>query len=263
MNHLRHGTESRIGAALALGALILAVAWAAIPAHAQTYKVIYNFGTHTGDPVTPGAGPDFIAQGRDGNFYSMSWQGGSDRGAAFKITPSGRLTVLANFIISNGDYPIGGLNLGTDGSLYGTTNQGGDPTCNQGFGCGTVMKITPAGKLTTLFVFPADNSNGSYPGGAPIEGTDGNFYGTTSVGLGGSTLYKMTPSGKMTLLHQFNTTDGNGVEAGLVQGTDGNFYGGSFSGGTGGDGVLYKVTAAGVFTVLHNFVGSDGISAWG
>jgi uncharacterized repeat protein (TIGR03803 family) len=170
----------------------------------------------------------------------MSWQGGSDgRGAAFKVTPSGKLTVLANFVISNGDYPIGGLTLGADGNLYGTTNQGGDPNCNLGLGCGTVLKLTPAGKLTTLFVFPADNSNGSYPGATPIQGSDGNFYGTTSVGLSGSTLYKMTPTGTMTLLHQFNTTDGNDVVAGLVEGADGNFYGGSFSGGTNGDGVLF------------------------
>jgi uncharacterized repeat protein (TIGR03803 family) len=243
---------------------VLTFAVAAIPAQAQTYKVAYNFGSHTNDPITPGAGPNFIAQGRDGSLYSMSWQGGSDgRGAAFKVTPSGELTVLANFVISNGDYPIGGLTLGADGNLYGTTNQGGDPNCNLGLGCGTVLKLTPAGKLTTLFVFPADNSNGSYPGAAPVQGSDGNFYGTTSVGLSGSTLYKMTPTGTMILLHQFNTNEGNDVVAGLVEGTDGSFYGGSFSGGTNGDGVLFKVTPSGSFTVLHNFTGSDGSSTWG
>ena len=264
MNYFQCAKSHRIVTGLLLAVLALTVAGAAIPAQAQTYKVVYNFGSHTNDPITPGAGPNFIAQGRDGNLYSMSWQGGSDgRGAAFKVTPSGKLTVLANFVISNGDYPIGGLTLGADGNLYGTTNQGGDPNCNLGLGCGTVLKLTPAAKLTTLFVFPADNSNGSYPGAAPIQGSDGNFYGTTAVGNGGSTLYKMTPAGTMTLLHQFNTTDGNDVVAGLVEGTDGNFYGGSFSGGTSGDGVLFKVTPAGGFTVLHNFSGSDGTSAWG
>jgi len=264
MNYLQCAKSHRIGTGLLLAVLALTVAGAAIPAQAQTYKVVYNFGSHTNDPVTPGAGPNFIAQGRDGNLYSMSWQGGSDgRGAAFKVTPSGKLTVLANFVISNGDYPIGGLTLGADGNLYGTTNQGGDPNCNLGLGCGTVLKLTPASKLTTLFVFPADNSNGSYPGAAPIQGTDGNFYGTTAVGNGGSTLYKMTPAGTMTVLHQFDTTDGNDVVAGLVEGTDGDFYGGSFSGGTSGDGVLFKVTPSGGFTVLHNFAGTDGTSAWG
>jgi uncharacterized repeat protein (TIGR03803 family) len=253
----------RTTAAFLAAMVVLALTVAVIPASAQTYKVVYNFGSNTNDPITPGSGPNFIAQGRNGNLYSMSWQGGNDgRGAAFKVTLSGKLTVLANFVISNGDYPVGGLTLGSDGNLYGTTNQGGDPNCNLGLGCGTVLKITPAGKLTTLFVFPADNSNGSYPGAAPIQGSDGNFYGTTSVGLGGSTLYKMTPAGTMTLLHQFNTTDGNDVVAGLVEGSDGNFYGGSFSGGTNGDGVLFKVTPAGGFTVLHNFAGTDGTSAW-
>ncbi len=265
MNFLQRAKSHCIATGLFLAVLAITVAGTAIPAQAQTYKVVYNFGSNANDPVTPAVGPNFIAQGRDGNLYSMSWEGGNDgRGAAFKIVPSrGTLTVLANFVISNGDYPIGGLTLGTDGNFYGTTNQGGDPNCNLGLGCGTVMKITSAGALTTIFAFPADNSNGSYPGAAPIEGTDGNFYGTTADGLSGSTLYKMTPAGTVTLLHQFDNTDGNDVVAGLVQGTDGDLYGGSFSGGTSGDGVLFKVTPGGVFTVLHNFVGTDGISAWG
>ncbi len=256
---------TRIFAALILGTLLLTLTLAALPAQAQTYTVVYNFGSNANDPVNLIGGPNLIAQGRDGNFYSMSNGGGTAaHGTAFKITPSGTVTVLASFAWTNGLYPIGGLILGTDGNLYGATEWGGDSSCNLGSGCGTVMKITPAGVLTTLFAFPSSLSNGEFPGPPPIQGTDGNFYGSTTWNVNGdATLYKMTPTGTMTVLHVFNGTDGNYVEGQLVQGTDGNFYGGSFQGGTSNDGVLFKLTPAGVLTVLHNFTGSDGASSWG
>ncbi len=44
----------------------------------------------------------------------------------FKITPSGELTVLHSFNSdTDGGFPIGGLNLGLDGKLYGVTTGGG------------------------------------------------------------------------------------------------------------------------------------------
>jgi len=252
----------RMMAAFVAVIVVFTLAGAAIPAQAQTYKVLYTFGTNSAsDPIIPGSGPDFIAQGRDGNMYSTAWAGGTDnRGAAFKITPSGTETVLASFVFTNGLVPLGGLTLGTDGNLYGTSQQGGDLNCNQGFGCGTVFKITPGGALTTLFIFPADLSKGYYPYAAPTQGTDGNFYGTTGGNTG--TVFKMTPTGTLTTLHTFNVTDGSSIASGLIQGTDGNFYGGSFGGGANLDGVVYKITPSGVFSVLHNFTGSDGNGSW-
>src|SRR5271167_145253 len=157
VNYVRRQRKPfRMVATFVLAMLVLTLAETAIPARAQTYKVLYTFGTNSAlDAVVPGSGPDFIAQGRDGNLYSTSWRGGTDDwGAAFKITPSGTETVLASFVFTNGLIPVGGLTLGTDGNLYGTSQQGGDSNCNLGYGCGTVFKITPGGVLTTLFIFP-------------------------------------------------------------------------------------------------------------
>ena len=40
------------------------------------------------------------------------------------------------------------------------------------FGCGTVFKITPAGTLTTLYIF--NGANGAQPMTALVKATDGN-----------------------------------------------------------------------------------------
>jgi uncharacterized repeat protein (TIGR03803 family) len=64
--------------------------------------------------------------------------------------------------------------------FYGTMAYGGaGQGCNSG-SCGTVFKITPSGTLTTLHSF--DKTDGANPAAGLIQGTDGNFYGTTEYG---------------------------------------------------------------------------------
>jgi uncharacterized repeat protein (TIGR03803 family) len=60
-----------------------------------------------------------------------------------------------------------------------------------------------------------------------VQGTDGDFYGTTSGGGAAlwGTVFKMTPKGRLTTLHKFNGTQGSDPQAALIQATDGNFYG--------------------------------------
>ena len=78
-----------------------------------------------------------------------------------------------------------------------------------------------------------------------IEGTDGNFYGTTWVGGpgGNGTVFRITPSGEVTILHAFGPTDRGLPSARLLQASDGNFY------GTTADSI-FRVQADGTFTVL-------------
>jgi len=213
----------RTNTALILATLMLVVAAATTVATAQTLSVLYDLGTNSGDPLQPGA---LVAQGRDGNLYSSSSSGGTHNlGTVFKITPAGTLTVLYNFDGTRGSTPYGGLTLGTDGNLYGTTSLGG------AFRLGTVFKITTAGNLTTLYSFTG-GTDGYNPWAAPVQGTDGNFYGTTcGCPYGGAfagTVYKLTPSGKLATLHQFvphAVTDGVNPQNALAQAVDGSFYG--------------------------------------
>ena len=63
-----------------------------------------------------------------------------------------------------------------------------------------------------------------------IQGTDGNFYGTTETGgpNGGGTVFELVPNGTnstLTALYSFSGGDGRSPYSSLVQGADGNFYG--------------------------------------
>ena len=93
--------------------------------------------------------------------------------------PADSFKILATFDGTNGANPAYGfLVQGFDGELYGTTYGGGAN------GYGTVFKITPDGRLTTLYSFCSHTNctDGSNPYAGLVQATDGNFYGTTSIG---------------------------------------------------------------------------------
>ena len=69
--------------------------------------------------------------------------------------------------------------------------------------CTACVVSSPAQTLTTLTNFTEDN--GRYPYAGLVQGTDGNFYGTTYVGGAndGGTVFKITPQGVLTTLYSF------------------------------------------------------------
>jgi uncharacterized repeat protein (TIGR03803 family) len=201
-----------------------------------------------------------LIQASDGNFYGTTVTGGTSSGAVFKITPAGVETVLHSFVggTTDGAMPQAALIQGIDGDFYGTTANGGTGSN------GTVFKITSTGVESILHSF-VPGIDGSDPVAALVQGTDGNFYGTTAGGgTGGSgTVFKITPTGVETVLYSFagGTADGSVPSAALTQGSDGNFYGTTAAGGTFGFGTLFKITPTGVETVLYSFAGgTDGRS---
>src|ERR1035438_5265542 len=111
-------------------------------------------------------------------------------------------TTLAAFTGLNGEVPFfGPMVQDTNGNYYGSTVGGG----KNGFGA--IFQLTSAGKLTNLYSFCAlaNCTDGMNPLVAPILGSDGNFYGTTSNGGNSNdagTVYKMTIGGKLTSLYR-------------------------------------------------------------
>jgi len=204
-----------------------------------------------------------LVQGIDGNFYGTTFFGGtSDRGTVFKITSAGMLTTLHSFAGSDGLVPIAGLVQGSDGNFYGTTSEGGATYKGGASGYGTVFRITPAGTLTTLHSF--SGSDGRSPAAGLVQGTDGDFYGTTELGgtSGSGTVFRITQTGMLTTLHLFTGSDGLWPTAALVQGSDGDFYGTTDSGGAlGWGGVVFRLTADPELflpVVLDNVAGLGG-----
>ena len=84
--------------------------------------------------------------GSDGNFFGTTDGGLYSYGTVFTITPSGTLTTLYSFCsqsgCTDGDYPKSALVQASDGTLYGTTYEGGTSTQCSTLGCGTLFKIT-------------------------------------------------------------------------------------------------------------------------
>jgi uncharacterized repeat protein (TIGR03803 family) len=230
----------------------------------STLTTLYSFCSVV-DPRTnyclDGDTPSAVIQGNDGNFYGITYGGGAkDDGTVFKLTPSGQLTTLHSFCTKHGpgkrcfdgQNPTGVIQ-GSDGNLYGTTGLGGK------IKYGTVFKLAPSGKLATLYSFcrKAGCADGKFPDGRLIQGSDGNFYGTTEGGGAGTkpldygTVFKITPSGKLTTLYSFCSIDepgasicfdGWGPVGGLLQSNNGNFYGTATFGGANADGTLFELS---------------------
>lgn len=76
--------------------------------------------------------------------------------------------------------------------------------------------------LTTLYSF-SGGADGANPETGLVQGSDSNFYGTTSSGDG--TVFKISPAGALTTLETLGGgLGGQFPYAGLVQGSDGNVY---------------------------------------
>jgi uncharacterized repeat protein (TIGR03803 family) len=240
-----------------------------------------------------------LVQASNGVFWGVTQGGGVlGQGAKFEITAAGHFGSVDSFSCTQSncnheDYLVAGLIQGTDGNFYGTTEQGGTGVYGGGvdgsqYG-GSVFKITPGHSIATLYSFcsQSDCTDGQAPMASLIQGSDGNFYGTTAFGgagtacyngspgiLGCGTVFKITPDGILSTLYSFciqsGCPDGQNPEAALIQGSDGNFYGTTRAGGSAGGicsdyecGTLFEITPSGTLTTLHSFCSRNGCTSGG
>jgi uncharacterized repeat protein (TIGR03803 family) len=133
--------------------------------------------------------------------------------------------------------------------------------------CIAAAIASPAQTFTTLHSF--DGTDGGDPSGL-VQGTDGNFYGTTGYGgafspcppsvdgPGCGTIFQITAAGVLTTLHSFNGSDGADPN-GLIQGSDGKFYGTTLLGGNlslcsgNGCGTIFSISPGGTPVILYTF----------
>jgi uncharacterized repeat protein (TIGR03803 family) len=167
-------------------------------------------------------------------------------------------TILYNFTGGvDGGVPNGNLIMDAHGNLYGSALGGGDLSCppGDGYGCGVVFKVSPAGAESVLYAF-ASGTDGQYPDAGVIADAHGNLYGTTQYGgsLGHGEVFKLASTGTESVLYNFTGGNDGNFPIGVTLGSGGNLYGTTESGGSGGYGVLYKLSPGGGQTILHSFL---------
>jgi uncharacterized repeat protein (TIGR03803 family) len=217
--------------------------------------VLYSFCSlaNCTDGWNPYSGPSPTLQG--GLIGTTFGGGAKGKGILYEVTSAGKFTRLYSFCgqttCTDGSDPVSPPFQTADGTIYGTTNGGGQ------FGSGTIYTYTATAGLNTVYSFPTA-LDGFSAEPMLVQGADGNFYGVTSyLGQSGNgSVFQFTPQGVFTTLYSFCTaagcTDGAGP-TGLIQGNDGNLYGLTSVGGTRGDGTIFEVTPQGVLTVLYSF----------
>jgi uncharacterized repeat protein (TIGR03803 family) len=243
-------------------------------AQAQTFTVLHTF-TYGLDGASPYSG---LAIDKAGNLYGTNTQGdgGQDEGTVYKLKRSGSSWVFSPLFSftgqTDGAVPEAGVIFGPNGTLYGTTQEGGVN------GNGTVFNLKPSASAcrsalcpwteTVLYRF-AGRPDGADPGyGDVIFGQTGNIYGTTISGgdnnLG--TVYQLAPSGNgwtESVLYSFaGPADGAAPNHGVILDKAGNLYGTTVVGGSSNSGTVFELSPAGSGwgeKVIYSFQGaSDG-----
>lgn len=249
------------------------VAWGGEHGRGEVYElnmagrlgVIYSFCAlaDCSDGGDPEAAP---VVGDDGNLYGTTNSGGNpanNSGTIFKMTIGGKLTTLYTFcpgaFCTDGQFPVG-LTQARSGNFYGAATNGGAN------GDGTIFEITKSGAFRVLhdFCSQQDCADGSWPEAAPIQASDGNFYGTTFEGgaYGFGVVYELTLEGRYSALYSFCSTqscpDGAYPGGQLVEDASGNFFGTTSWGGSYGLGTVFEITASKDLRTIVSFDSTDG-----
>jgi uncharacterized repeat protein (TIGR03803 family) len=259
------------GGAYGMGT-VFALTPPASPGGTWTEAVLYNFtgGSDGGDPSAS------VVIGDNGTLYGTT---AFLSGTVFSLAPPASPdrpwteTVLHSFLggSNDGAQPQAGVAIGDDGTLYGTTYDGGASDL------GTVFALMPppspgdSWREMVLHNFTGGTDDGAQPDAGVVIGSDGVLYGSTYVGGAGSpdcsagcgTVFSLTPptspggAWAENLLFSFNYGDG-GLPNSLTIGS-GVLYGTTYTGGTAGYGVVFSLTpptsprGSWTLAVLHDF----------
>ena len=239
-------------------------------ARCQPWKVDVIHSFHFPDATDPGHGE--LAFDQQGNIYGTGREGGQgDLGAVYEIMPpvppskAWTEKVIWNFSgNADGTDPQGGVILGGNGNLVGTTFQGGR------FGVGSVFKLTLSGngwQETNIYNFQ-DAEDGGFPVAGLLMDGAGNLYGSASDNGsgGGGTVFELIPSGDtytFKLLHSFvgQPLRGCGPRAALTMDSAGNLYGTTYCDGAFSQGNVFKLSKNGdswLYSSLHDFPAFTG-----
>ena len=193
--------------------------------------------------------------GIDGALYGTTAGGGTGGlGTIFKLAADGSAeTVLHSFAAeaADGQSPYtAGLVQGSDGTLYGTTQQGGITANGTNSGFGTVFSLKPDGTgYRIIHNFAGTSEDGQYPNSSLLLGSDGVLYGVTEYGGSNNAgvVFRLNIDGSgYQILYQFGSSpaDGRYPAASLFQTRDGGLFGTTKFGGANNFGTIFRLAPA-------------------
>lgn len=240
-----------------LSAALIVLAASAARTSAQSVTLLVSFTGNNG--LYPFAGLAYSGNSLYGTTFGGGKYGFGDIFQLTQASPGGSwtTTILHSFkeAASEGANPFGGLLVGANGAIYGTTTRGG------AYGMGAAFELAPpeqesgAWTLTLLYSFGSTANDGTYPYSGLVQDAAGNLYGTTSLGgtYGLGTVYELAATlgegpYKEAVLHSFaGGEDVANPYAALTLGANGALYGAAPYGG--------GVDAGGVFALTPEPLG--------
>jgi uncharacterized repeat protein (TIGR03803 family) len=147
-------------------------------------NVLYSFCTQQN--CADGGFPYAALTNVKGTLFSTTVYGGAyNGGTVFTLDPStGAETVVHSFgNYPDGRFPYANL-IDVKGTLYSTTLGGGENSCTQYGGCGTVFSVNPnTGNVKVVYSFCSqeDCVDGEQPV-AEVIAVKGKLFGTTDIG---------------------------------------------------------------------------------
>jgi len=164
-----------------------------------TETVLHDFPSYPGDAYVPWVGLTWDPTGT--YLYGTTESGGPHtQGTIYRIDTNGVEELVYQFTGGgDGECPRSPVVFDSAGDLYVGTFNGGDWYCSPPgwgpIGCGTIVKLDTAGKLSVLHTFTGGN-DGMVPIGGVAVDNRGNIYGTTTVGgaSGYGTVFRLGPT---------------------------------------------------------------------
>jgi len=133
-----------------------------------------------------------------GSLYGVTSLGGdlscnspNGCGTVFRVNKNGHHSLLHSFTQTAGDgaFPLAGMALAADGTIYGTASRGGSGACGS---CGVLFRLK-GNRLKVIYSF--DNVHGATPQAPLFVDASGKIFGTTFEGGAGfvGVVFEITP----------------------------------------------------------------------
>jgi uncharacterized repeat protein (TIGR03803 family) len=154
--------------------------------------------------------------------------------------------------------PLAAMN----GTLFGTTTEGGGCSLEGGLGCGTVFRVSTSGLESVIYAFQG-KPDAQNPTSGPVTDLNGTWYGVTTSGgtYGDGAIYTINAYGQEQVVYSFQGGSSDGkFPVGQLLDLNGTLYGTTTDGGSGGFGTIFAFTTSGGEHVLHSFTSYDGAS---